>query len=164
MLDFKVFIQGMNALKGYYVNWNFDANNELALKLWYKKFQDLDNATYQALIEAYVDEKIYAPNSPADLLNIIPKELSPDEAWERILLIIKRSFNNTNFLTNIQKEEPQLMQFVHNWNIEEVPEDTQGNKCWGYHLGKIFKRQYQEYLANKQLVRIGDRSIKLLTN
>ena len=159
MLSYEKFFQGIKILKLNYINWQFNINDKEALEIWYKKFNNLDDATFKDLIEKYTSEKVFAPNSPADLLNLIPKELSAEEAWEHILLIIKRSFNNINFLSNIQKEEPQLIQFVSHWNIEEVPEDTQGNKCWGYYLGRHFKRQYQEYLASKQLVRIGDNSI-----
>ena len=159
MLSYEKFFQGIKILKLNYINWQFNINDKEVLEIWYKKFNNLDDATFKDLIEKYTSEKVFAPNSPADLLNLIPKDLSAEEAWEHILLIIKRSFNNINFLSNIQKEEPQLIQFVINWNIEEVPEDTQGNKCWGYHLGKLFKRQYQEYLASKQLVRIGNNSI-----
>ena len=46
MLDNKTFLQGINYLKANYINWNFDLNNDLMLKVWYKKFSNLENVTF----------------------------------------------------------------------------------------------------------------------
>lgn len=156
MLDQKVFLQGLNYLKANYINWSFDLNNDIALKVWYKKFSNLDAATYMQLIELYTDSKKFAPQSPADILNLVPIEMDPCDAWEVVYAVIKRAFNNSNFLTIMAKEQPTLYPFVQFWDIEKVSEDDYGNKCYNYDYGRPFRREYQAYLNSKKLVRIGN--------
>lgn len=167
MLEQKTFLQGLNYLKANYINWNFDLNNDLVISIWYKKFSTLDAATFMQLIEAYTNKSKFAPNSPADILNLIPADLAPNDAWEVILATIKRAFNNSNFLNIMAKEQPALYPFVQFWDIEQVQnddasKDSDGNICWSYILGRQFKREYQAYLQNKKLVRLGGGSVKLL--
>ena len=89
MLDQKTFLQGINYLKANYINWGFDLNNDLQLKVWFKKFSNLEPSVFMGLVEKYTDTNKYAPNSPADLLELltnqlIQKELDADEAWALI--------------------------------------------------------------------------------
>lgn len=95
MLDQKVFLQGINYLKANYINWGFDINNDLMLKVWYKKFSNLDAAVYMGLIEKHTELNKYPPNSPAELLELLrdqltQKELEPSEAWEMVRGLIQR--------------------------------------------------------------------------
>lgn len=168
MLDQQTFLQGINYLKASYINWSFDLHNDLALKVWYKKFSALDPTTFMQLIELYTDTKSFAPQSPADILNLVPQELAPADAWEVILAAIKRAFNNSNFLSIMAKEQPTLYPFVQFWDIEKVQadesnKDSLGNICWSYILGRQFKREYAAYLQNKKLVRLGTGNVQLLT-
>ena len=167
MLDQQTFLQGINYLKASYINWSFDLHNDLALKVWYKKFSALDPSTFMQLIELYTDSKSFAPQSPADILNLVPQELAPADAWEIVLATIKRAFNNSNFLNIMAKEQPTLYPLVQNWDIEKVAADernldTFGNVCWGYVLGRHFKREYAAYLKTKKLVRLGTSGVLLL--
>ena len=86
MLDIKIFLQGINYLKANYINWGFDINNDLQIKVWFKKFSNLEPNVFMGLVEKYTELNKYAPNSPADLLEVlrvqlIQKELDVDEAW-----------------------------------------------------------------------------------
>ena len=167
MLDQQTFLQGINYLKASYINWSFDLHNDLALKVWYKKFSALDPSTYMQLIELYTDTKSFAPQSPADLLNLVPQDLAPAAAWEVVLAVIKRAFNNSNFLSIVAKEQPALYPFVQFWDIEAVQnddsnKDSLGNVCWSYILGRPFKREYEAHLRSKKLVRLGGGSVQLI--
>lgn len=99
MLDQKVFLQGINYLKANYINWGFDINNDLQIKVWYKKFSNLDAAVFMGLVEKYTELNKFAPNSPAELLDLLrdtmtQKEIAPTEAWQEVIrLIHKHGFN-----------------------------------------------------------------------
>ena len=167
MLEQKTFLQGLNYLKANYINWSFDLNNDLVIAIWYKKFSALDAATFMQLIEAYTDKSKFAPNSPADILNLIPQDLTPNDAWEVVLATIKRAFNNSNFLNIMAKEYPNLYPYVQFWDIEAIQNDDEnkdslGNICWGYILGRQFKRAYTAHLQDKKLIRLTNGSVKLL--
>lgn len=90
MLDIKIFLQGINYLKANYINWGFDINNDLQIKVWFKKFSNLEPNVFMGLIEKYTETNKYAPNSPADLLEVlinqlIKQELDADDAWVFII-------------------------------------------------------------------------------
>lgn len=95
MLEQKVFLQGINYLKANYLNWAFDINNDLMLKVWYKKFANLEASTFMGMIESYTEYNKFPPNSPAELLEIIrgeleKKELDANEAWQETLRLISK--------------------------------------------------------------------------
>ena len=95
MLDNKTFLQGINYLKANYINWAFDLNNDLMLKVWYKKFSNLEDATFIALVEKYTDNNRFAPQSPADLLDLLKaemtqNELDPNDAWQEVITLIRK--------------------------------------------------------------------------
>lgn len=95
MLDQKVFLQGINYLKANYINWGFDLNNDLMLKVWYKKFSNLEANVYMALIEKHTEINKFPPNSPAELLELLRdqmtlKELGPNEAWAEVRGLIQK--------------------------------------------------------------------------
>ena len=95
MLDQQTFLQGINYLKANYINWGFDLNNDLMLKVWFKKLSNLDAATFMGLIEKYTDTNKFAPNSPADLLELMKeqltlKQMDPNDAWAEVITLIRR--------------------------------------------------------------------------
>ena len=95
MLDQKVFLQGINYLKANYLNWQFDINNDLMIKVWYKKFSNLEPTVYMGLIEKYTELNKFPPNSPAELLELLrdqltQSELDPNEAWQEVRKLIRR--------------------------------------------------------------------------
>ena len=95
MLDQKTFLQGINYLKANYINWGFDLNNDLMLKVWYKKFSNLADQDFMELVERYTELNKFPPNSPADLLELLRetiknKELSANEAWAEVVGLIHR--------------------------------------------------------------------------
>ncbi len=95
MLDQKVFLQGINYLKANYINWGFDINNDLQIKVWYKKFSNLEPSVFMGLVEKYTELNKFAPNSPAELLDLLrdtmtQKEIAPTEAWQEVIKLIHR--------------------------------------------------------------------------
>lgn len=95
MLDQKVFLQGINYLKANYLNWGFDINNDLMIKVWYKKFSNLDANIFMNLVEKYTQFNRFPPNSPADLLELLrneltQKELDANEAWAKVIRLIQQ--------------------------------------------------------------------------
>lgn len=93
MLDEKVFLQGINYLKANYINWGFDVNNNLMLKVWFKKFSNLEPNVFMGLVEKYTEINKFAPNSPAELLDLLresiqQKELDTNEAWSEVIKLI----------------------------------------------------------------------------
>lgn len=95
MLDQKVFLQGINYLKANYLNWGFDLNNDLMLKVWYKKFSNLEPSVFMEIVEKYTELYKFPPNSPAELLDLLrdqitQRELTNGEAWEEVIRLIHR--------------------------------------------------------------------------
>lgn len=93
MLDQKTFLQGINYLKANYINWGFDLNNDLMLKVWFKKFSNLDPNVFMGLIEKYTELNKFAPDSPAELLELLreqmtQQELGAGEAWQEVRRLI----------------------------------------------------------------------------
>ena len=142
-------------IKAVYLNWNFDINNPMALSVWYNAFKHLPNDTFKMVVSDYCSTNHYPPNSPFDLLAMIPKEYSADEAWTLIYDCIRRSSNNAIFLNMVLKQYPKLYQFVSHFDIENVEMDSFGNKTVGYSLGKKFKRDYQAYLNSLKYKIVG---------
>ena len=95
MLDQGVFLQGINYLKANYLNWGFDLNNDLMIKVWYKKFSNLEASVFRELLEKYTELNKFPPNSPAELLDLLrdqitQRELTNGEAWEEVIRLIHR--------------------------------------------------------------------------
>lgn len=113
MLDIKIFLQGINYLKANYINWGFDINNDLQIKVWFKKFSNLEPNVFMGLIEKYTELNKYAPNSPADLLEVlrvqlIQKELDVDEAWRYLeSLLFKHPYDHQSIFKELE-DKPAL--------------------------------------------------------
>lgn len=125
MLDNKTFLQGINYLKANYINWGFDLNNDLMLKVWYKKFSNLENATFIALVEKYTDNNKFAPNSPADLLDLLKnemtkQELDEGEAWALVRNLIRQYgfYYNADKIYKVLEDKPALYKTVQQFEGE----------------------------------------------
>ena len=133
------FLQCLNYLKAYYPNWNLGFENVFVLNVWYDNFKN--NVEFESMLEIvkkYCVENKFPPNSPTDLLNIIPEVFENGiEAWEEVYEIIKKSRNNFEFLNNISRNLPELYDFVKNFDIENVEIDKNGNKCYGYEYEEV---------------------------
>lgn len=125
MLDQKVFLQGINYLKANYLNWGFDLNNDLMLKVWYKKFSNLEASVFMELLEKYTELNKFPPNSPAELLDMLreritQKELSNGEAWEEVIRLIHRyGFHyNRDKIYEALADKPALFKTVKEFESE----------------------------------------------
>ena len=153
------FGQGLNYIKCCYINWNLDINNPMVLTIWYEHFKDIDFKSFQQIVKVYCSNNHFPPQSPFDLLGIIPKEYSVDEAWEIIIDTINRSKDNVFFKNTMCSKYPKLYPFVKDFDIENVRVDSLGKKCYGYELGKNFKRNYKKYLDNLNIKIINNQII-----
>lgn len=140
------FGEGLKYIKCFYTNWNLDINNPMVLSIWYENFKNIEFKAFQEIVKVYCFNNRFAPQSPFDLLDVIPKEYGIDEAWEIIFDTINRSKDNTFFKNTMYSKFPKLYPFVKNFDIEKIELDSFGNKCIGYILGRIFKREYKQYL------------------
>lgn len=157
-MEQREFGEGLALLKGFYTNWNLDLKNVMVISIWYENFKHLDMTSFQTMIKQYCMTNRFPPNSPFDLLDAIPKLYSVDEAWEIVLDAIRRSKDNSMFL-NIMFKNQALYPFVKHFDIDNVEEDSYGNKCYGYSLGKRFKREYQEMLNQHSIMFVGNQII-----
>ena len=94
-MDAKAFLQGINYLKANYINWAFDINNDMQIKVWYKKFANLETQTFMAIVERYTETNKFPPQSPADLLDVLRAEISsgeddPNQAWQEVVRLISQ--------------------------------------------------------------------------
>lgn len=125
MLDQKVFLQGINYLKANYLNWGFDLNNDLMIKVWYKKFSNLEASVYRELLEKYTELNKFPPNSPAELLDLLrehisKKELTHGEAWEEVIRLIHRYgfYYGRDQIYEALADKPALLKTVKEFEAE----------------------------------------------
>lgn len=144
MLDQKTFLQGINYLKANYINWNFDLNNELMLKVWFKKFSNLEPHIFMGLVEKYTDVVRYPPNSPADLLELLTtqltqKELDADEAWQLILDLHKKYYYSSDEILNILEDKPALLKTYKLYRVNN----------YDFYTMQAFKKSYEKNLKRE---------------
>jgi hypothetical protein len=82
-----VFAKQMETLNAFYVNLKVDLDNPLVVNVWYRVFENIDDKTFEQLIESYCLNNIYPPQSPTHLIQhmkdmALQGELSGEEAWE----------------------------------------------------------------------------------
>lgn len=126
-LDQKVFLQGINYLKANYLKWEFDINNDLMIKVWYKKFSHLDAKVFMGLVEKYTELNKFPPQSPAELLELLreeitKKELSPNEAWQEVIRLISKygiQYRRSDFYNDLESQNrPALLKTVREFERE----------------------------------------------
>ncbi len=125
MIDQKIFLQGINYLKANYINWGFDLNNDLMLKVWFKKFSNLEPNVYMSLIEKYTELNKFPPNSPADLLELLRDQMTksamdPQEAWLEVRNLIRTYgfYYNRDKIYAALEDKPALKQTVEQFETE----------------------------------------------
>lgn len=134
MLDQKTFLQGINYLKANYINWGFDLNNDLMIKVWFKKFSNLEPQTFISIVEKYTELNKFPPNSPADLIELIrlqltQQELDANEAWALI----------------------QKLYVDHFYSYSKIYADIEDKPAL-YHTLKTFERELSLYGANPYII------------
>lgn len=127
MLDNKTFLQGIRYIKANYLNWSFDLNDDLMLKVWYKKFSNLDNKIFMQMVEQYTERSKYPPNSPADLLEVIKVELESqnhdaNHAWQVVIWAINKygfQYNREKLYADLEgQNNPALLKTVKQFEFE----------------------------------------------
>lgn len=151
MLNDKTFLQGINYLKATYLNWNFDLNNDLMLKVWYKKLSVMDDETFMNLIEDFSNQSKYPPQSPADLLEHLQKSMInklPDsnEAWLKVLALVRYyGFNyHADKIYQELEDNPALSKTVRQFENELRHLETNDT-----YTPQRFKEVYKNNLENE---------------
>lgn len=147
----ETYLQIINMLKACYINWNFDLNNDIMLKAWYKKLENLDDKLAIHLIEQYTDTQKYPPQSPAELISYMQelmtkKELSSTDAWQKVLDLVRQygfTYNRETIYKKIAND-PALTK-----TVKEFESELRNLKTDDVFLPQKFKKAYEENIKNK---------------
>lgn len=168
MLDQKVFLQGINYLKANYLNWQFDINNDLMLKVWYKKFSNLETNVFMSLLEKYTELNKFPPNSPAELLELLrdqitQQETSANEAWQEVLTLIQRYgfYYNRNKIFAALEDKPALKKTVAEFE-RELANLTTGDTYTPERFKKAYEINLKRQVDNKSSLMLGFTNILML--
>ena len=168
MLDQKTFLQGINYLKANYLNWQFDINNDLMLKVWYKKFSNLEDAVFMGLVEKYTELNKFAPNSPAELLELLrdqmaQKELDANEAWEEVRRLIRRHgfFYGSKQIYEELEDKPALLKTVRQFE-GELRTLMSDDKYTPERFKKAYAINLKRQVENTSCVLLGTTSVLLI--
>lgn len=168
MLDQKVFLQGINYLKANYLNWQFDINNDLMIKVWYKKFSNLEDAVFMGLIEKYTELNKFAPNSPAELLELLrdqmaQKELDANEAWEEVRRLIRSYgfYYGSKQIYEALEDKPALLKTVRQFE-GELRTLMSDDKYTPERFKKAYAINLKRQVENTSCVLLGTTSVLLI--
>ena len=165
MMSEQEFAKGLTFLKSYYVNWNFDITNTMTLSIWYESFKEIEYQSFQEIVKSYCKSNRFPPQSPFDILDMIPKNIDVNTAWELIRDIAKRcDYKNSMFRNMVYKENKEIYEIVKNYDLENLEEDTFGNKCLGFIYEKAFRKIYKEYLDSIKIKYINNTLITFNNN
>ena len=92
----KSFINGMNYLKSAYINWAFDMNSQMQIRVWYDAIKQLNDEEFIGIVKEFIGKNKFPPQSPVELLDVKVSnnyELSVDEAWNKAV----RAMNEYSF-------------------------------------------------------------------
>lgn len=163
MLENKTFLQGINYLKANYINWGFDLNNDLMLKVWYKKFSHLEAQTFISLIEKYTELNKYPPNSPAELIELLREqltknELDANEAWALIQELKLKHFYNYDAIYAELESKPALYKTLKDLEIELR---YYGNSYTITLFRKTYENNLKNYIESKSCNLLGHSALLL---
>lgn len=108
MLDIKVFAKSIERLGEYYPK--FELTKE-QMEAWYKFFKEYDYDQFMYIIQNYINECSYAPQSPAHLRNGNYKHIGLPPKW---------------MIQQIMNEKKQLPQLETDVNVEELKKMIEG--------------------------------------
>ncbi len=103
MLDYKIFAKTIQVLGNYYPK--FELTKE-QMTTWYKYFQEYDYDQFMYVVQKFIQESSFAPQSPAHLRNGNNKHVAIPPKW-----MIKQIMSERNH-KQIDHKEPV--------NLEEV--------------------------------------------
>lgn len=114
MLDRKTFAEQIAILNAYYVNFRLDIENELVLKVWFESVKQFEPNVFKLLVKDYMFNNVYAPQSPASLIEhfrnaMIKNEKSAESALDLVLEKRRnnmrvRKYSATHLIEHFNKE------------------------------------------------------------
>jgi hypothetical protein len=146
-------------LKAKYPNWNIRIDDPFTLSVWYEDFENIDLASMKQMCRDYSRMNKYPPNSPADLLNLIPKYLSVEEACELIRDCVGRNNNPEYFMRDLYSKNQTTYNVVKGLETEFYQKDSFDNNCVGYAL-RVFKQRYINFLNEQKIAYVGNNLIE----
>lgn len=144
-------------MKLYYPKWDLNIQDPMLLEVWYDSLCHFDTEEFKEIIKTYCKNNSYPPYSPTDLLKVIPKEYTVDEAWEIVLNTLKKHSDIYYVYQDLNKY-PSIYKCIKGINLNGE-KDSFGNKCYNYSIGKEFKRRYGEYLKSLKVYYQNDKLI-----
>lgn len=168
MLDQKTFLQGINYLKANYINWGFDINNDLMIKVWYKKVSNLEPNVFMGLIEKYTEYNKFPPNSPADLLELLreqmaQQQLDANEAWyevRRLIRVYGFYYKRDQIYAELE-DKPVLKQTVRQME-GELRNLQVGDTYTPERFKKIYETNLRRHTENRSSLLLGTTNILLI--
>lgn len=151
-------------IKAYYPKWDFDINDAFMLNVWYESFEEISFDGMQVILKQYCKTNTFPPQSPTDLLNLIPHLLPEEEAWELVLDCVNRNTSQEYFLKELYKTNLDVYKVAKDFAFygEDIL-DTEGHKCIGY-IAKHFKSAYRDFLKSFKLVKVSNLIIENKVN
>ena len=110
-----MFAQQMETLNAFYVNLKVDLDNPLVVNVWYRVFENIDDKTFEQLVNSYCLNNIYPPQSPTHLIQhmkdmALQGELSGEEAWEIGYGMVKQcGFDMRTAIDRLEKDNKKVI-------------------------------------------------------
>ena len=141
-------------LKAKYPNWNLKIDDPFTVEVWYEDFENIDVVSMKQICKDYSRVNKYPPNSPSDLLNLIPKYPSINEACDLIRDCVERNSTPEYFMRDLYSKNQIVYNVVKGLESTFYSKDSFKNNCIGYAL-KNFKTRYRDFLSEQNIAFVG---------
>ena len=159
MLSQEKFISGMEILKAAYIDFKFDTNNEMQVKVWYSVFKNMSDEAFIKMIKGYYPINQHPPKCPRDLTVIIVDEIvstakiKPENALNRVREIISNrggwEYEGRAEIYQDLKKYPALSETVH-----EFEADLRRMSADDTYTADRFRRAYEVRLRTNAIKQV----------
>ena len=128
MLSQEKFISGMEILKAAFIDFKFDTNNEMQVKVWYSVFKNMSDKAFISMIKEYYPLNQHPPKCPRDLTVIIvdgivaKEKVKPEIALDTVREIVSNcggwDYEGRDEIYQELKKYPALSETVHEFEAE----------------------------------------------
>ena len=67
--------------------------------------------------------------------------MNVNSTWGKIRDLMIQAKNNDDFIKLVKEYDPQLVEYVKDFDLSKAEKDSEGNLCLTYQFGRIFKRR-----------------------